>query len=372
MLFDFRQARYNNAVVKVTGLCNLRCKYCYTREQAVKEPMNKEVLAALFREYARYAQQLEKNRRFTYFVWHGGEPFTCGLDYFKQLLEMQKRVFGEAQCEAWNGIQTNGTLITEEWLDWLHLNQFSVGISIDGPRAIHDINRVGSGTKTVFSAIDGAIKRLKGRAMEFNVSAVVSDDIVPYAREIYEYLQNVGARYVEFIPCFDLINPRKTLSQQGFENFYLSILEIWLEAEPEERAEIRLFSDFIKRLTNRGIDNILGCETMGQCGEIQYIIENGDLYPCTVLPIIDKLRMGNIVRDGLKACLSSDNYNRFQAMYNENCGCEVCDLLDICRGGCASRRLYGRGKSGAQSRDLYCVGRRKIIARIIEHLRGGK
>ena len=198
--------------------------------------------------------------------------------------------------------------------------------------------------------------------------SVVTDEMVSQWKELYAFFSDLSIRYVDFLPCY---NPDSSifLSPAGFEAFYLPLLNAWLTDDPKTRPDIRLFSDFVKRIRSEP-GGALGCEVMGQCGEIQYITEIGDLYPCTVLPIIDDLKMGNIVTDSFDTVLSSDNYMSFQRKHNGSSLCNTCSYLDICRGGCAARRIYPPEPQTGRETDTYCRGRKMIIDSIKSHLKG--
>jgi uncharacterized protein len=317
--------------------------------------MDESVLSSIFDKYSYYAQSLEPERRFIYFIWHGGEPLLCGIEYFENLIRCQQQ-FSDRDCIIYNGIQTNGTLLNERWLDFFVKHSFSVGLSLDGPRFVQGLSR---GVDT-FEDIEQNIAQLNKHGLPFSVISVVTNEMVPYWKDVYDFFMNVDARYIDFLPCYNA-NDSRSLTVDNYEEFYLSILEEWLSADVKK--EIRFFSDLLKRVTQTGFGEGLGCEVMGQCGEIQYIKENGDLYPCTVLPVMDSLKMGNIVEDDFNDCISSCNYKEFKEKYNSQNGCEKCSFFDICRGGCAARRLYpsSQNKTG---KDIFCQPRQKIIKRL--------
>lgn len=353
MLFDFDAARYNNVLVKLTSKCNLSCSYCYVKPHKTKAPvMSKGVLSSIFDKYSSYAQALEPERRFMYFIWHGGEPLLCGNEYFEKLIRSQQS-FQDRNCTFYNGIQTNGTLLNKKWLDFFAKNSFSVGLSLDGPRFVQGLSR----GEDTFKDIEKNISLLNEYGLPFSIISVVTNEMVPYWKEVYNFFMSLEVRYIDFLPCYN-VNNSNTLSVENYEKFYLAILDKWLS--DEVRNEIRFFSDLLKRITKTGHGEGLGCEVMGQCGEIQYITENGDLYPCTVLPVTDDLRIGNIVQDDLSKCVTSSNYIHFQGQYNSPNDCEKCGYIDVCRGGCAARRLYPATPNNT-GKDIYCQPRQKII-----------
>lgn len=359
MIFDFDNARYNNVLIKLTSVCNLECKYCYVKpHQNQSQFMSEEVLAAIFNKYSAYAESLEAERRFMYYIWHGGEPLLCGLDYFKRLVEIQKS-YDNRNYVVYNGVQTNGTLLDNAWVNFFIEHQFGIGISLDGPQLIQEMSRVGKNGNNSFTSIEKSIKLLNETGLSFSVISVITNETAPYWKEIYDYFSLLDVRYVDFIPCYNG-NDGMFLSPENYETFYLSMLKIWLDNN--KNFDIRFFSDISKKIRNDFDGESLCCEVMGQCGEVQYITENGDLFPCTVLPVDTSMKMGNLIKDGIEACLSSANYQAFQRAFNTDSSCEMCEYFEICKGGCAARRLFPPATmNNAAKRDLYCKGRQKII-----------
>lgn len=366
MIVDYKKAHYNNVVIKLTSKCNLRCKYCYVSSHEMRHaPMQMDVLENIFDKYTAYVQTLEPRYKFIYFIWHGGEPLTCGLDYFQKLIHLQSK-FTDRDCTIYNGIQTNGTLINKDWINFFKCNHFSVGLSLDGPHLIQNLNRAGSNFDSSKS-VSSAIGLLNEMDLDFAITAVVTDEIASKWENIYRFFSAMDIRYVDFLPCY---NPDLNLylSQAGFDDFYLPLLDKWLTDNNPKKPSIRLFSDFLSKIENSDNSDYLGCEVMGQCGEVQYITELGDLYPCTVLPINDKMKMGNILTEELNSCFNSRNSLDFQSAYNKNSICNLCDLFKICRGGCAARRLISPPKSNNTHAnvDYYCKSRRIIIEKLVE------
>lgn len=365
MIFDFANARYNNVLVKLTSECNLECKYCYVKpHQNQAQFMSEKVLSAIFNKYSAYAEKLEDDRRFMYYIWHGGEPLSCGLDYFKRLIEIQ-RIFDDRNYIVYNGVQTNGTLLDKTWVKFLKENNFAIGLSLDGPRLIQEMFRAGKNGKDSFASVERSIKLLHDEGLLFSVIAVISNESAPYWKDIYDYLSSLDVRYVDFLPCYNG-HDGMFLTPENYETFYLSMVKHWLDND--KNVDIRFFSDISNKIRNDCHGASLGCEVMGQCGEVQYITENGDLFPCTVLPVDDRMKMGNIVKDDLEACLSSENYQAFQRTFNVDSECETCEYFKVCKGGCAARRLYPPTTlNNTASRDIYCKGRQKIIDQLKYH-----
>jgi uncharacterized protein len=375
MIRDFSKACYNNVVVKITSACNLSCRYCYVQSHEKSQaPMTEDVLEAIFDKYSAYAETLVPERRVMYYIWHGGEPLTCGLDYFKQLLAIQAR-FSHRDCFTYNGIQTNGTLLDSEWVDFLQENSFSLGLSLDGPRLVHLASRRGRQGDS-FAATRRSIELLKKVGMSFSIAAVVTDEVASKWSDIYSFFRELDVRYVDFLPCYSP-HADTFLTPESFEAFYVPLLRRWLADDPEARPEIRFFSDLLRRLRATDVSrafepsdscNHLGCEVMGRCGDVQYITEKGDLYPCTVLPVNSHTRMGNLVRDKLSECFTSDSFRRFQRAYNRPSRCDGCLYFNICRGGCAARRLHPPPSRRAVGVDYYCGQRQKLIDILVDYL----
>ena len=190
---------------KPTGpLCNLDCRYCFYLEKERLYPgkprlaMSDEVLETYIREYIESLELPVVN-----FAWQGGEPTLLGLKFFKRAVEFQKKYAGGKTIE--NAIQTNGILLDDEWADFLALNRFLVGLSIDGPREIHDRYRVDKGGRPTFDRVMQGLGCLKRHGVEFNTMTVVQRDNSRHALEVYRFLKEEGSGFMQFIPIVERI-----------------------------------------------------------------------------------------------------------------------------------------------------------------------
>ena len=183
-------------------ICNLDCTYCYYLEKEALFPkgenfrMKPEVLENYISQYIESQKTLEVT-----FAWQGGEPTLLGLDYFKRIVELQKKHAGGRQIN--NTLQTNGTLLNDAWCRFFREENFLIGISIDGPRELHDIYRVDKGQKPTFDRVMGGMDLLKAHQVEFNTLTVVSAANVDHALCVYDFLREIGSGYIQFIPLVE-------------------------------------------------------------------------------------------------------------------------------------------------------------------------
>ena len=191
-----------NIMLKPAGsLCNLGCAYCYYLDKADiyggKEPrMDEEMLETVIREYIAANDVPEVT-----FNWHGGEPLVLGLDFYRKAMDLERK-YADGKT-VFNTLQTNGTLLTPEWADFLRENHFLVGISIDGPRDIHDKYRKDKGGTGTFDKVLHGIQLLRAHGVEFNTMSTVNKVSEGRGLEVYRFLQSIGSRYMQFMPVVE-------------------------------------------------------------------------------------------------------------------------------------------------------------------------
>ena len=191
-----------NIMIKPAGsLCNLDCKYCYYLDKAEiyggKEPrMTEAMLEKVVQEYISANGVPEVT-----FNWHGGEPLVLGLDFYRKALEFEKK-YADGKV-IHNTIQTNGTLLNREWARFFHDNNFLVGISLDGPKDIHDKYRKDKGGFPTFDRVMSGLNILKGEGVEFNTMSTVNHASEGRGLETYLFLREVGSGFMQFMPVVE-------------------------------------------------------------------------------------------------------------------------------------------------------------------------
>ncbi len=317
--------------------CNLRCKYCfYLEKRAIyadkHHKMTNDVLEAMIRKF------MAVNMSAHSIGWQGGEPTTMGLDFFKQAVKFQQQ-YGKSGQTVSNGLQTNGTLLDDEWCKFLTKYNFLVGISIDGPAKIHDINRVTVDGRGSHELVMKGLAALRRNHTEHNVLTLVSSVNQDRPLEIYNYLKDLGVSFHQYIECVEFNRETGQLTDfavqpEKWGEFLCQIFDEWYK-EDTRKISVRLFDSVLTMLVDR-VPNVCA---MGQDCRQYFVVENnGDIYPCDFF-VQPELKLGNIVTDDWEALQNSPIYEEFGRHKREwNEECESCRFLPLCAGCCPKNR----------------------------------
>ena len=310
--------------------CNLRCEYCfyYKTTQSKSICMSDEVLENYIKNY------IAKNpTKEVIFIWQGGEPTLCGLNFFKKAVALQKKYANGKTI--FNTLQTNGILLNHDWCSFFKENNFLIGISIDGPQTIHDSRRkdpLGNGT---FSKILNAIKLLKEYEVEFNTLTVVNKANVHEGKLIYDFLKNIGSTQMQFIP---LTGIEENIDSSDYGQFLIDIFDKWY---PQDVGKI--FVQHIEQwfMAYAGISPTL-CIFRPYCGDQLIIEQNGDIFSCDHF-VDDEHKLGNIMSEDLLNIINNPTQLRFgfnKSDYPQEC--KQCSYIKFCFGGCPKHRYQDR------------------------------
>lgn len=378
-------------VAKPVGpLCNLNCDYCfYLEKQSLygnrqNYRMTDEVLSSFISNYIE-----SQSTPVVEFVWQGGEPTLLGLDFFRRVVELQKPY--TSQKTITNSLQTNGTLLDDEWCRFLKRYNFMVGLSLDGPREIHDRyrkNRQGNGS---FEAVMQGLKRLQKHGVDYNVMASVGRETARHPLEVYRFFKKVGVEFIQFVPIIERL-PGTAEQQLGFNLAGPAALDreepnvdvtTWTVL-PEEYGDflIAVYEDWIRNdvgttfvmnfewVLNAWIGNPSPvCSHAKQCGRSLVIEHNGDLYACDHY-VYPQYRLGNILTDKLPDMVEASLQTGFGVSKETALPswCRECDVLAACQGGCPKHRFI-QSPQGEPGLHYLCVGYRKFFRHIRKYLR---
>ena len=326
--------------------CNLFCDYCFYRKTAsvsstrraedYPETTTHRMTGETFTALARKAQDPE--RQAVSYMWQGGEPMLMGLDFFQRAMDIQEKHRAPNQIIA-NTIQTNGILINDEWAAFFAAHGFLVGISLDGPRDIHNLHRFTRQNRFVFDRVVAACSILKEHDVEFNILAVVTGDSAAYPLEIYRFLRGQEFHFLQFIDCMEVVDGEIapfSVEPEAFGKFLCTLFDAWFE-DGYPYVNIRLFDNLLQYHVGMVPEC---CMYKNDCGAYYVIEYNGDVFPCDFFVTRDWL-LGNINEHSIEELRDNPKhieFTRLRSIPHEKC--ESCPLVGFCERGCIKFRYW--------------------------------
>ena len=359
-----------NVMIKpASGLCNMRCRYCFYADEMNKRQQDSYGIMSL----ETLERVMEKTLVFAEgectIAYQGGEPTMAGLEFFRKSIEFQNK-YNKNHVRIHNALQTNGYGMNEEWCRFFAENHFLVGISLDGIKATHDLYRKDAAGEDTYFRILKAIHMLEEYQVDFNILTVVNAKTAPKIRKIYEQYAKYGFHYQQYIACLDPIGeePGKeefSLTPKIYGQFLLDLFELWdIDLRKGKQPYIRQFENYIGMFMGYMPES---CEQRGMCS-IQNIVEaDGSVYPCDFY-VLDEYRIGNLNTDTFE-----EIYERRKAMgfiessLNHSESCKNCKYFSLCRGGCRRNResLGGDG----QADNYFCESYRMLFDKYYDRMR---
>ncbi len=347
--------------------CNLACDYCYYsacggRPGPGRHRIDHALLESMIREY------MASSRGAVCFAWQGGEPLLAGLQFFEEVVALQAR-HAPPNTTISNVLQTNGTLLNEEWARFFHQYNFLVGVSIDGPREIHDAHRVTATGKGSFDLVMRKIEPLRSHAVDFNILTVVHQGNVGRPRELMAFYAREDFRYVQFIPGMDFRSQepgapaRYLITPEQYADFLRETFDLWYNGGSPS-SSVRFFDNMLALYTGREADI---CTHRRNCPATLVLEQNGDAYPCDFY-MGAEWRVGNIGMAPLDTLFAGPAYSRFCSLKEQLPEqCRGCEWLKFCYGGCPRNRA--RGPTGkAVGADYFCASYREFFTHAHERL----
>jgi uncharacterized protein len=269
--------------------------------------------------------------------WQGGEPTLMGLDFFKRVTDLQKQ-YGRGGKQVANGLQTNGTLIDDDWAKHMAEYNFLAGISLDGPEEVHDASRLNLAGRGSHADVMRGIQALRRHGAEFNILTLVNRENVGKPAEIYRYLVDNGFLFQQYIECVEFDEQGSLMpyavSGEEWGEFLCAIFDEWKKTDVR-RVSIRLFDSILTKMVD-GIANV--CAMGSNCCQYLVVEHNGDIYPCDFFVEPD-LKLGNVMENTWEELLESPVYHEFgarKATCNEKCA--GCSYFNYCAGDCQKHR----------------------------------
>ncbi len=357
------------------SLCNLRCHYCYYLEKRHlydEQQMTDRTLEEFIRQYIEAQTQPQ-----VLFTWHGGEPLMRPLSFYKRVLELQRRHARGHIID--NCLQTNGTLLTDEWCQFFRENNWLIGISIDGPQHLHDAYRRASGGQPSFLRVMQGIRLLQKHGVEWNAMGVVNDLNANHPLEVYHFYKDNGCQYIQFTPIVERLLPHPdgrhlaspaevaplapySVRPGQYARFCCAIFDEWVRHDVGQ-IYVQLFDSTLARWVGQEA----GLCSMGEtCGHAAVIEAGGDVYSCDHFVFPD-YRLGNIH----SATITSMMYSERQQLFGQSKRstlphqCLTCQWLFACNGGCPKDRFSTGGQPAV---NYLCQDYRQFFAHVAPYM----
>lgn len=354
----------------VGAICNLACKYCYYlektnlyKENTSKFVMSDSLLEKFIEEYIN-SQTMPQ----VLFTWHGGETLMRPLSFYQKVVELQKKYANGRTID--NCIQTNGTLLNDEWCEFFHDNHWLVGISIDGPQEFHDEYRKNKQGKPSFMKVMQGIHLLNKHQVEWNAMAVVNDYNADYPLEFYHFFKELGCHYIQFTPIVERIHPHAdgrhlahvlqkeekladfSVSPEQWGNFLCTIFDEWVKNDVGE---------YFIQIFDATLANWMGaqpgvCTMAPTCGHAGVMEFNGDVYSCDHF-VFPEFKLGNIYEKSLIEMMYSEKQIQFGQQKKDSLPnkCKECNYLFACNGECPKNRFLTT-EDGEPGLNYLCKG----------------
>lgn len=351
----------------IGAVCNLGCTYCYYLEKKELYPnkgnktiMSDDLLERFVSQYIE-AQTMQP----ILFTWHGGEPLMRDISFYKKALALQRKYAKGKQIS--NTLQTNGTLLNDEWCEFFRENNFLIGISIDGSKPFHDKYRTTKDLRPTFDHVVRGINLLKKHGVEYNIMGVVSDFNMNYPLEFYQFFKDIDSHYIQFSPAVESDSngnvTQWSVTPEKWGDFLIAIFNEWVRND----VGTYFVQYFDSALANWvGVDPGI-CIFAKNCGHAGVMEFNGDVYSCDHF-VYPQYKLGNINDKTLMEMMYSKQQTEFGLAKSASLSsqCKQCKYLFACRGECPKNRI-SKTQSGEEINYL-CNGYYKFFEHIAPYM----
>jgi uncharacterized protein len=372
------------------AICNLDCKYCFYLEKEHLYPENEnfkmtdEVLENYVRQYIE-AQDVPE----VTFAWQGGEPTLMGVPFFRKAVELQKKYANGKKVI--NTLQTNGTLLDDEWCEFLTANDFLVGLSIDGPRELHDFYRVDKKDQPTFDKVMKGLEFLQKHKTEFNTLTVVNRKNSQHPLKVYRFLKEIGSSYMQFIPLverdpdaaatnmgLDWATPPQpgeeevdspvtdwSVQSKQYGEFLVTIFEDWV-VQDVGRIFVQLFDVTLQSWMGGESDLCIFAE---KCGSAMAMEHNGDVFSCDHY-VYPKYKIGNLMNQSLGDMVKGDAQTKFGSDKADTLPkyCRECEVKFACNGECPKHRFINTPE-GEAGLNYLCAGYKRFFNHVEPYMK---
>jgi uncharacterized protein len=344
------------------AICNLECEYCFYLDKEALFPQSRfRMREGLLEEFTRQYIAAQRVPEVT-FAWQGGEPTLMGLDFFRRAVDLQHE-YRRPGMRILNAMQTNGTLLDDEWCRFFRAHEFLIGLSLDGPRDLHDAYRRDKGGQPTFDRVMAGASLLQKHRVQFNILTCVHPANAGRPLEVYRFLRDgVQAQFIQFIPIVERANdpgPLKdavvtdrSVTGRQYGDFLIAIFDEWVRQDVG-----RVFVQGFDVALAAWVDQRPGlCVFEETCGLALAMEHNGDLYACDHF-VEPRLHLGNILDAPLVELVGSEQQRRFGLDKQKSLPhvCRQCEVLFACNGGCPKNRLL-HTKDGEPGLNYLCEG----------------
>ena len=357
------------------AICNLDCHYCFYLSKERLYPnssfrMGKDLLETYTRQYIDSQRVPEVT-----FAWQGGEPTLMGVDFFKLAVELQQK-YRKPGTRILNTMQTNGTLLDDDWCRFFYEHNFLIGLSLDGPRELHDAYRVDKGGKPTFDRVMNGLDLLKEHSVEFNVLATVHAANADHPLEVYRFLRDEArAQFIQFVPIVERANEtcfqesskvtERSVTARQYGDFLIAIFNEWVRRDVGQ-TYVQIFDVALEAWFSGRASLCIFSDT---CGNALALEHNGDLYSCDHF-VEPEYKLGNIEESNLIELVGSQKQRRFGQDKRDKLPqyCLGCQVRFACSGGCPRNRFI-QTPDGEPGLNYLCQGYRAFFNHIDKPMR---
>jgi uncharacterized protein len=352
------------------AICNLDCKYCYFLSKERLYPgSNFRMADDLLDDYIRQYIEAQQVPEIT-FAWQGGEPTLMGLPFFQRAVELQQKHCPPGK-RITNTLQTNGVNLDDAWGEFFQAHDFLIGLSIDGPRALHDAYRVDKGGRPTFDQVMRGLSVLKKHQIEYNVLTTLHAANAAHPLEVYRFLRDdIGAQFMQFIPIVERENETgfqegsqvtdRSITASQYGDFLIAVFDEWVRRDVG-RVFVQIFDVALAAWSGHRPGLCIFEET---CGTALAMEHTGDLYSCDHY-VEPRYKLGNIREDMLIELVASDQQRQFGLDKRDSLPqyCLECEVRFVCNGGCPKNRL-SQTSTGEPGLNYLCAGYRAFFNHI--------
>jgi uncharacterized protein len=359
--------------------CNLACSYCFFLDKELLYPGSKfRMSEETLETYIRQLIESHRSSRVTV-AWQGGEPTLMGVDFYRKALQFQDK-YRRPGMQFENTMQTNGTLLDDEWCEFFKENNFLIGLSLDGPRHLHDTYRVDKGGRPTFDKVMRGLRLLQKHGVEYNILVTVNRVTGDHPKEVYRFLRDeVGTSWIQFIPVVERNNPdglnliqtgnqvtHRSVQPEQFGRFLIQVFDEWVHNDVGKvfvqtfEAGLRNWMRHINmRVTTSGM-----CVFEKTCSYGLALEHNGDLYSCDHF-VEPNFLLGNLKEEHMLEMVASQQQYKFgQDKYDTLPSyCLECPVLFACNGECPKNRFI-ETPTGEPGLNYLCAGYKAFFQRV--------